>query len=427
MFEANPTSRYRVWVPLLLMCRQMTGALDGSVYSKMDGGHDMQRMIAALRGIPFVLAVVFALVPFLAYGIDSGSQNSAVYSADELDRAYQSLSPEDRRAADQWPSSQREQYLKSRALAAREDTVETARAGAIRKRTSELEEQLRRSETPAQTRPAVDATLQRAYEAYLDENVPTDQAIGLFEQYLKEHPDTEFAAEIYFRIGCLYSMHVKEKLGERPAPERMVEYFQKAHHLWGRQYNSMNITAWASLINYTSDIKKKMEYYDWLQGLRKASPADVFAVRDISATFNGRSVALDASEKQAMIAHYVTLNLPNDLAAAEDNILYKVGYREDALVALANAYPGSPLGLEASRRLDRLGKAAMAAVEESLKGGPPATRPSVGRTPSIPKPIESQSTLPAGSPSRWTLWTSLGLVILVGGLLWWRRGNAHVG
>ena len=100
--------------------------------------------------------------------------------------------------------------------------------------------------------------LKQAYEAYVDENTPNAQAIGEFEAYLKEHPETVFKAEIYFWMGYICSSGVKEKFHEKSDLGKMDEYFQKAHVIWGRKFSHFNMTAWATLANRSPDVQAKI-------------------------------------------------------------------------------------------------------------------------------------------------------------------------
>jgi len=260
----------------------------------------------------------------------------------ELKAIYDAVSPEDQKLIDTWTPEQKHQYLISKWSAVKMLEGNGATHAA--------------QETPIQ-RPGrvpydLDPVLREAYSAYVDEKRPSSDAIELFKKYLAANPNSEFLPEIYFRLGASYSIHRRE--GDPRNVSLQVEYYTKAHELYGRKYDHVHRTAWATLANRSRSLKVSREYYDWLLELQaEGAVEDIYPVRTIGQTRNGRWPQKPADALQVALEN-MRRTLPSVIEVAESNMLYIVSRNYAQLAELAAAYPNRSLGKIARQRLDRL-------------------------------------------------------------------------
>ena len=281
----------------------------------------------------------------------SGQSSSAPTEA-ELQAIYDAMPPEDQRLIDGWPSDQKRRHLLSRWSA------EEAAAGNGMHRPAQ--------ETPGQAPTFVpyvlDPVLRDAYDAYVDEKRPSSEAIELLKQYAEANPYSEFLPEVYYRLGALYSIHRRE--GEEPNIALQVEYYSKAHELYGRKFDHVHRTVWATLANRSRSVETHREYYDWLVELQaEGTVEDIYPIRTIGQTRNGRWPKKTANTFQAGLVN-MKWTLPTSVRVAEDNVLHFASGRYAALAELAAAYPGTRLGKLAAERLHQLDKATGGAIRQ---------------------------------------------------------------
>lgn len=275
------------------------------------------------------------------------------FTQEELQEVYRALPEEDKKVVDSWTAAEREEYLRTKARTRREYSSE--QSGQVTRDYSAVEE------VPAPY--VVDPLLKEAMTKYKDMKVPREEVLGLFNKYLDKTPDSVFRPEVYFRIAALYSMHRRVELGEEYDHQKMVEYFQKAHELYGTKYSSLHRTTWASLANMPEkDLEFRKGYLRWLQGISEMDVNDVWPVRQIEQTFNGRSPELSAAEKEARVRNfrkYEELNFDT----ASKNIFYIEAKNYRSLVDLAKSFPGTELAKQCSRLASRRDQFYLDAVE----------------------------------------------------------------
>lgn len=269
------------------------------------------------------------------------------FSEDELNAAYNSLKQEDKDAMKTWPEEDVINYLRSRATFEREKNAPY--------KGPEFPVDSNANKSIVLYEP--DPLLKKAFEAYSDPNVPSNNAIQLFEKYIEQNQDSPFLAEIYFRIGALYSIHIRKNLGEQKNEELQKKYYEKAHKLYGDQFSYLNNTAWASLINMTSSsLEERKKYYDWLLKYKKEiKPEDIYPIREIEQTFNGRQPKLSSRDISTM-SKGLKGNLASFIVTAEKNILWRTGGNYKDLADLASSYPDTNLGKNAGLRLKEIDK-----------------------------------------------------------------------
>lgn len=235
-----------------------------------------------------------------------------------------------------------------RALTVRAELKDKLR---IRAEKRKIEQAKKRAEI-ARNSYELDPLLKQAYEAYAKEDVPRKKIIALFEKYIDKDPGNPFLAEIYFRIGALYSIHRREQLGEEKDWKLQKKYYEKAHKLYGEKFCYLNNTAWASLANHSySTLEFRKEYYDWLLRLKNSmDPNDIYPIREIGQTLNGRPPDLSQEEIQ-LIASSRQQNLIAFIDTGEKNIMWRTAGNRADLSDLATSYPDTGLGQKADERL----------------------------------------------------------------------------
>lgn len=271
------------------------------------------------------------------------------FSQAELQEAYGSLSPQDKRAYDKMSAEDRRRNLE---ILAKERRY---RAGSTK------------PVSPGQNYVIIspgekyepDALLQKAYESYLDMTKPREEIIPLFEEYISKNPKSIFLPEIYFRIGTLYCTNIREELGDSYEPKLATEYYKKAHALYGDKFSYSHRTAWATITNYAwGTFEERKSYYDWLQKLSKTVTGDnIHPIRRISQTLLGFAPELTAEERGKIaeaLKHKKSFALY--IGGAETNILWRVGNNYRELVDLAESYPDTELGRQAEARLRKMDK-----------------------------------------------------------------------
>jgi hypothetical protein len=290
-----------------------------------------------------VAAAVLALLICQVYSVSApSSPETENFTQQELQNAYDNLPPEEKRAIENWPDEERINYLRKRARA--------ARLQAAQGQSNAAEQDLLKPQS-ADELYVVDPQLKSAFEAYLNEKVPRDQVIKEFETYLENNPETPFRAEIYFRIAALYSMHRRVSLGEPYEHKKMIEYFQKAHEVYGEKYSYLHDIVWASLANMPeSSLEFRKWYLKWLQNISQMTSEDIWPIRPIQQVLNGRPPELDEAEKQTIVKFFKG---QQDVLfkVANLNIFYREGNNYNSLVDLANSFPNTELASQCSMRL----------------------------------------------------------------------------
>lgn len=310
----------------------------------------------------------------------------------DLEAIYKAVPPEDRAVIDTWPPEQKAQYLRQRARAAQLRAV-TAPLPPPDKRTGPGPEQV------APELYVLDPLLREAFEAYVDENRPSVEAIRLFEEFAQRNPGSEFLPEVYFRIGALYSIH--RRAGEPSNREKEIEFFRKAHALYGNRFEPLHSCAWASLANLSRSLAEQRRYYDWLLRLQATGALDdIHPVRQIEQTRNGRPPRM-AKEDIGQRYDAMKRIVPVEVDTAEKNILAQASQTYASLAELAAAYPSTRLGVAASERLERLDRESANGAIRAMDGESFAVPAPAGSGTGVVKPQSSAEGLvggPAASP-----------------------------
>jgi hypothetical protein len=200
----------------------------------------------------------------------------------------------------------------------------------------------------------LDPLLREAWDYYADwRNRRREVAIGLFERYLAETPDSVFRPEILSRIGHLYCSNVNRQFGEEPNLRVASEYFVRAHKEYGERWCVENATAWASLAALSGQsLGFRLSHYDWLARLHQEGEArDVYPIRRISQCLDGLPPIMEARDVEVR-ARGMQRWLAHDLAEAEKAILEKATPGD--LCHIAARYPDTELAREAAAAYDRL-------------------------------------------------------------------------
>ena len=203
----------------------------------------------------------------------------------------------------------------------------------------------------------VDPQLRAIFKSYNDESAPRDQVVDLLKRYIADHPDSIFLPELYFRIGALYSMHHH---GAAFNAQLEIEYFQKSHELWGTRYCILNMVAWNNYLARSGrPYEPSKEYYQWLLKVKHVSVDDLYPIRDIEATFNGRLPELSWDEKRVVAANAPRLvgggrNDTGAIAPFERSFLKRYEQEPDKLADMAKSFPDTDLGKAAAAQLRAL-------------------------------------------------------------------------
>ena len=229
-----------------------------------------------------------------------------------------------------------------------------------RKRELEKQEQRRREQkdAPSPTKEpmfTLDEQLQQAWDYFSDfENRRRDVAVDQFQAYIRDHPDTFFLPEIYFRIGQLYCSHRNEKYKEEYNREMMVKYYQLAIDSYGSGYTDFKYTAWASIVNQPEKtLKDRSEFYDWLCSWNDANePNDIYPVKPMAVLAQGRSTSpyWDENAKLAILKN-TQKHLPQFVMVAEKNIFQKSTAEERLNIIIR--YPNTEMTRQIKRLLSR--------------------------------------------------------------------------
>ena len=317
----------------------------------------MRRLLPA-----FLLWVGIVLAALLAQSVASGGddtkgtsgQSPSALSAPteaELQAIYNAMPRQDQRLIDGWGSDQKRSYILSMWYAGE------AAAGDGLQRPGQ--------ETPSQATSVpyvLDPLLKEAYEACMDDKRPSSEAIELLKQYAETHPDSEFLPEIYYRIGAQCSIHRREGEGRNVALQ--VECYGKAHELYGRKFDHLHRTAWATLANRSRSVTEHRKYYDWLLELQtKGTLEDIYPIRTIGQTTNGRWPRKTENALQACLAN-MKQTLPTFIRVSEDNVLHLASGKYAEMAELAAAYPGTRLGKLAAERLHRMERSPGGAIRQ---------------------------------------------------------------
>jgi tetratricopeptide (TPR) repeat protein len=255
------------------------------------------------------------------------------FTPEQLEKIYQELPAEDKPVVDSWSAAEREKYLRTRAK--------------MLQMASTLHPKLppRDYNLPENTLPlySVDPLLKEAMTKYGDEKIPRQEVLALFEKYLKQTPDSVFLPEIYFQMGALYSMARRPGLGEKYDRQKMIEYFQKAHALYGTKYSHLHVTAWASLANMReSGLEFRKGYLRWLQRLMQSDVNDVWPIREIEQTFNGRAPELSVADREVILKNLQDYQ-DIDFDTASKCIFHIERGNPRSLADLAKSFPGTEL------------------------------------------------------------------------------------
>ena len=361
----------------------------------------------------FPLIACVAIILLCGYVPSSAADTSAAEPTEkEISAAYESLSAKDRQTVDEFSADERRVVLRSRAIQARLD-VESGRATQ-----KGLLKPGDRIHTSLPLTYVVDPLLKQAFDAYLDESVPSEEAIRLFTLYIEKNPKSEFLPEVYFRIGAAYSMH------SRPSKKVRLDlawkYFGKAHELYGSKFSYAHITAWASLANRAkAPLEFRMKYYEWLLQLaEEASVENMYPYRQIEQTFNGRSPKIGQDEMKYILSG-MRRNLPNFIKSAEKTIIWRVSKKPYLLSVLSSRYPNSKLGNMARQKLMAMASRGVSPIDDPAflqpyKGSGDADPNGTPRSPASEAPSKDLPTSAdesATSP-RWTLPVFLGVGVV---------------
>ncbi len=290
---------------------------------------------------PFVLFVVVILCPccnvFLLPACAAPEEDA--FTQQELEEVYKALPEQDKEVVDSWSAAEKEKYLRAKAKTARESSSEEPRSAA--KDVSVVDA------TPSLY--TLDPLLREAMTKYQDTKVPREEVLGLFNKYIENTPDSAFLPEVYFRMGALYSMHRRVELGERYDRRKMMEYFQKAHEIYGTKYSHLHVTLWDSLANMPeNDLAFRKDYLRWLQGMSDLDANDVWLVPQIEQTFNGRPPELDVAQREVIVRN-LQKHKGLYFDTASKNTLYIEGGNQQSLLDLAKSFPGTELARQCLR------------------------------------------------------------------------------
>jgi len=318
--------------------------------------------------------------------------------------------------------------------------------------TSLSEEEIRQVEQAIQDEHATPAPapryevapmLKRAWASYTDWNGrDRDETVRLFRQYIEEDPESSFLPEVYFRLGTLYSTNRNQELGETRDRQLAADYFRKAHEAYGRKFSYEHNAAWGSLVNYSRDVEKMREYYDWLLSLEvEGTVEDIHRVQGIGHAVNGHFPEMPPDVLAKELAALKEENLPKIINTTERNIFAVATIEE--LRGLAAAYPTTELGHQAALRVQQYDEAMLRAVNRELSGKPELMPVATGP---LSEELDGYKSSPETSLSRadgstsslhlvssvdrnrwssgWVVLVCIVMIVIAGGLvILWRRAK----
>lgn len=203
---------------------------------------------------------------------------------------------------------------------------------------------------PTQKTP-VDPQLAEAWKYYRREkDRDRETAVRLFTDYLAKNPDTPLAAEIYFRIGTLYTSKKLEQDSYEPAIAR--KYYQSASEKYGSKFSIGSFAVKASL-TFTPEkpFEDKIAFYQWLHHLQThATTQDFWPIQDIPLVAEGYPILVPQEMLEKRVTGYQDV-ISKFISATESGILTEYGDL-DGLQAIMNAVPNTHLGETAKQRLN---------------------------------------------------------------------------
>ncbi len=209
----------------------------------------------------------------------------------------------------------------------------------------------------------VDPLLKQAYENYLNyKGRDRDRTIALFEQYIKNNPESVFLPEIYFTMSNMYCGNANTENGESINLKKMQEYALKAWKGYGGKFSYDGSTAYYNLAFLTGSFQKRLEYYDWLLGLKKMGAVEGFYnVRSIEMCIKGWSPQYTPKQLKEGWTWFQEHNLPQLILSTEKQI-YQDSFQPNRntymdLSIIAKRYPDTELGRQARHALDEADEA----------------------------------------------------------------------
>jgi hypothetical protein len=173
-------------------------------------------------------------------------------------------------------------------------------------------------------------------------------------EYLRRHPDSSFAAEIYCWLGHAYGPN--RHGGETSDKALRNKYYRKARALYGNQYASRNATIWETLTNEReTSIDDRIQHFSWLFRLKHhGTHKDVYPVRNIWLALKWKSITLSVEERASIIEFFKKRNLKNFIYTATENKLAALKGDSIGLGKLAEAFPDEEVGKRAAKARKKL-------------------------------------------------------------------------
>ncbi len=231
----------------------------------------------------------------------------------------------------------------------------------------EKEERHEFGRPPENTQPyQIDPLLKKAWLKYKDwDNRDREHVVELFYEYIEKNPNSVFLAEVYYRLGSMYSNNRNHKRGETGDEALMKKYFGKALELYGDLFTAQSDAARSFLVDNSLEARKV--YYEYLLDFySNGGPKDIYPIRSIALCTEGYHPELDF-EQRADFYRRTKPTFPARIANYEDHILERVS--DIDLVNLAESYPVTELGRQAQHRLDGIGKEKLSTWLKALPNG----------------------------------------------------------
>ncbi len=197
--------------------------------------------------------------------------------------------------------------------------------------------------------------LREAWLQYQDyENRDREQVVSLFEKYIEEDPCSVFLAEIYYRLGSLYSNNANHKRGETLDREKANVHFKKAHELYGKKYSVEADAAWSFLAFAPGEpTSSRKAYYEWHRNLfDKGTSEDIYPIRGIALyVLYNCTPELDPNEKKGQYRSYKK-NFPIQNISIERALFQYASYID--LLDFVRSYPGTELAKHCREQLNEI-------------------------------------------------------------------------
>jgi len=206
--------------------------------------------------------------------------------------------------------------------------------------------------------------LKKAIESWRDwENRRREETIALFEEYLQTVPDSPYRAEIYVRIGLLYSQKTNRSLGENRDHAKAIYWHLRALELYGEKFAHYAALARNEIAYLSRDFERMRDYYNWLHFIvDEADAADVWPYRGMGMAWWETKPLLDPDELSQRLA-YGQKRIPQEIDGIIE-MLTNYGSTAD-LTDLVASYPGTSLAECAAEEMKiRLDRESQRIVEE---------------------------------------------------------------